>query len=527
MTELAGARTLVRLILRREPVRVLVWIAAIPALVLLTAAGVKGLYSSQADLDEAAAASEDNAAAIAFNGPVQALDTLGGQVAFQIGSFGLVAVALMTIFTVGRHTRAEEEAGRTELVRAMAVGRHAPAAAATAVAAAMNLVVGTLVAAGLTGLALPVGGAVLFGASFAALGLFFAAFTLVIAQISENSRVVTGVCGAVLGAAYVVRAAGDIGDGTLSWFSPIGLAQKTRPFADARWWPLFVLLACAAALLAVAGAVAVRRDLGAGLVPPRPGPPAAKPALGRPFGLALRLQRGSLIGWSAGMFLTGFAYGWVADDVEDFVGDNEALREAIAQAGVTDLTDSYLARSLLTVALIGTGFAVQAVLRLRGEESDMRAEPVLAAPVSRGRWVMGHVAVALLGSVAVSASAGLGVGLPYAATTHDLGQVPKMLGAALAYTPAMWTFVGLTAALFGAAPRAAAAAWPVLVVCVVIGLLGQVLDFPGWFMWLSPFEHLPQLPAETASAAPLAATTALAAVLTAAGLAAFRRRDVG
>lgn len=527
MTGLTGVHTLVRLILRREPVRILVWTVAIPALVLLTAVGVKGLYSSQADLDEAAAASEDNAAAIAFNGPVLALDTLGGQVAFQIGSFGMVTVALMTIFTIGRHTRAEEEAGRTELVRAMAVGRHATAAAATAVAVAMNLVVGTLVAAGLTGLALPAGGAVLFGASLAALGLLFAAITLVVAQVSENSRVVTGVSGAVLGAAYVLRAAGDIGDGTLSWFSPIGLAQKSRPFADERWWPLLAVLACAVVLVAVAGVLAERRDLGAGLVPPRPGPPAANPALGRPFGLALRLQRGGLIGWSAGMFLTGFAYGWVADDVEDFVGDNEALREAIAQAGVTDLTDSYLARSLLMVALIGTGFAVQAVLRLRGEESDARAEPVLATAVSRGRWVMSHVAVALLGSVAVSASAGLGVGLPYAATTHDLGQVSEMLGAALAYTPAMWVFVGLAVALFGAAPRAAAAAWPALTVCVVIGLLGQVLDFPAWFVWLSPFEHLPQLPAETASVGALAATTALAAALTAAGLAAFRRRDVG
>jgi ABC-2 type transport system permease protein len=527
LTELTGTVTLTRFILRRDRVRILVWIVATVLLVALTAASVKGLYPTQAALDDAAAATHGNAAAIALNGPDQGLDTIGGQVAFQVGAFGLVVVALMSMFMVGRETRAEEELGRLEQVRAMAVGRHANTAAAWTVTAGMNAAVATFVTLGLLSQGLPRPGSVVFGVSFCALGLVFASVATVAAQITENTRVVYGSTGAVLGAAFVLRAAGDIGDGTLSWLSPIGWAQKTRPFAAERWWPLLIAAGFTVGLLSIAGVLAARRDLGAGLIPPRPGPRVAAPRLGRPLGLALRLQRGGLIGWTVALFLTGVAYGWVANDVEDLVGDNETLRKVIAGAGGASLTDSYLSTSLLMMALIATGYALQSTLRLRSEETGLRAEPVLATPVSRRHWVASHLVVALAGSVAVLAAGGLGVGLTYGIDSKDLGQVPRLVGAALTYTPALWILVGLATALFGLLPRAAGAAWSALAGFLVIGLLGEVLNLPVWINDLSPFQHVPQLPAGEPRIAPLMVLAAATAALTALGLTAFRQRDVG
>ncbi|MCX4853892.1 ABC transporter permease [Streptomyces canus] len=527
-TELTGTAALTRLVLRRDRVRVLVWVLAVPLLVLLTAASVKGLYPTQHDLDVAAEASRDNAAAIAFNGPPLALDTLGGEVAFQVGTIGLVFVALMSTFMTGRNTRGEEEAGRAELIRALPVGRHANATATLLVVTAMNVVVGALVALGLVAMDLPVTGGLAFGLSYCVLGIVFAGLTTAVAQVSENTRVVHGSVGAVLGAAFVLRAAGDIGDGTLSWLSPIGWVQKARPFAGERWWPLFLALAVAALAVTAAHALSDRRDLGAGLVQPRPGPPRAAPGLGRPLGIALRLQRGGLIGWSCAVFLAGIAYGWVAADVEDFVGDNETMQDMVARYGTADLTDSYLAQSLMVVALLGAGFAVQSAARLRAEESALRAEPLLATPVSRTRLMGSHLAVALGGSVVVLTAAGLGAALAYGATGGGAGQVPRLVGAALAYVPALWLFAGLTTALFGFLPRAMAVAWAVLGACFVIGLLGEVLGLPSWVMGASPFEHIPHLPAapHPGVGAPVL-LTAVAAALTVAGLAGFRRRDVG
>ena len=527
MTDLEGTGALVRLILRRDRIRITVWIAAIVLLVALTAVGVKSLFPTQAAIDEAAAATQHNAAAIAFNGAAQGLDTLGGQVAFQVGAFGMVMAALMSLFMVGRLTRGDEESGRLELIRSLPVGIHAPAFASLLTVAAMNIVVGGLVSLALVAQGLPTTGSLVLGASYTVVGLVFTGVALVAAQVTENTRVVYGSTGALLGVAYVMRVVGDIGDGTLSWFTPIGLAQKARPYAGERWWPLFPLLAVAAVLVLAAPALARRRDHGGGLVAPRPGRARAAPSLGRPVGLALRLQRGTLIGWGAGVLVAGIAYGWIAPTIDSFVANNKALADMMANAGGASLTDSYFATSLRVMALVATGFAIQSALRLRSEEAAMRAESVLATPISRWSWATSHLSVALAGSVVLLAVAGLATGVSYAAAGGSWSSVPRLLGAAVVYAPAMWLMIGVAVAIFGFAPRWVDVAWGMLAACFVVGLLGAVLRLPDWVQKLSPFERVPQLPAAHLAVAPLLVMIALAAAFTFAGLCGLRRRDIG
>jgi ABC-2 type transport system permease protein len=527
MTALTGTVELIRFIVRRDRIRILVWIVAIVALLALTAAGIKGLFPTQAALDQTATATQHNSAAIAFNGPAQGLNSVGGQVAFQFGAGGMVLVALMSLFMVGRLTRGEEEGGRLEFVRSLPVGSHAPAVAASLAVAAMSIAVGLLTTTVLLAQGLPAAGSIVLGVSFILIALFFGGVALLVAQVTENTRVVYGATGAVLGAAFVLRAVGDIGDGTVSWFSPIGWAQKTRPFAGEQWWPFLLLIAATAIVVAAAGAVAARRDLGGGLVAPRPGRPTASRSLGHPFGLAVRLQRGTLVGWSVGILVTGIAYGWIGPTVDAFIGQNKALAEILAGAGGANLTDSYFAASFRLMALLATGFAIQSALRLRSEETSMRAESVLATPVSRWRWAASHLTVAFAGSVVLLGIAGLATGLTYGAAGGDLKRVPSLFGAALVYAPPMWLMVGLTIALVGLAPRWVGASWAILAACVVVGFLGAVLHLPSWLQNLSPFERVPQLPAASLTVLPLVVISAVAAVFTFAGLGGLRRRDIG
>src|SRR2546428_8561086 len=382
MNDLTGTGALIRLILRRDRIRISIWVVSMTLLVFLTVVGGKSLFPTRASIDQAAAATQHNAGAIAFNGPAQGLDTLGGQIAFQVGAFGMVIVALMSIFMTGRLTRGDEEAGRLELVRSLPVGIHAPAFAALIVVLAMNAAVGVLSSASLLAEGLPTAGSLVLGASFTAVGVFFTGVALFAAQITQNTRVVYGSSGALLGLAYMLRIIGDIGDGTVSWSSPIGLAQKARPFAGERWWPLVPLLAAAVALIAVAFRLAVRRDHGAGLVAPRPGRIVAAPSLGHPLGLAMRLQRGALIGWGAGVLVTGIAYGWIAPTIDSFVANNKAMAEMMASAGIGNLTDTYLATSFRVMALIASGFAIQSALRLRSEESALPAASMAVLPLA-------------------------------------------------------------------------------------------------------------------------------------------------
>ena len=527
MTSLTGTLPLTRFIMRRDRIRIFVWIVAIVALAALTAVGIEGVFPTQAALDQTAAATAHNAAAIAFNGAAQGLNSVGGQVAFQFGAGGMVLVALMSIFMTGRLTRGEEEAGRLEVVRSLPVGPHANTLAAGLTVSAMNLAVGVLAAAVLIAQGLPAAGSIVLGASFTLVGLVFGGVALLMAQVTENTRVVYGAAGAVLGAAYVLRAVGDISDGTLSWFSPIGVAQKARPFADERWWPLLLLVAATVLLVVAAAALAGRRDLGAGLLAARPGPPAAAPSLGHPLGLAYRLQRGALLGWGVGVLVIGIAYGWIGPTVDSFIGGNKALAELLAGAGGGSLTDLYFASSFRLIALLATGFAIQSALRVRSEETSMHADLVLATPVSRWRFATSHLAIAFAGSVVLLAVAGLATGLTYGLAGGGMGSVPRLFGAALVYAPAMWIMVGLAIALDGLAPRWVGASWLILAACLIAGFLGPVMGLPGWVQDLSPFERVPQLPAAPLTILPLLVISAVAAILTLVGLAGLRRRDIG
>jgi ABC-2 type transport system permease protein len=179
------------------------------------------------------------------------------------------------------------------------------------------------------------------------------------------------------------------------------------------------------------------------------------------------------------------------------------------------------------VALIATGYAIQSALRFRTEEHAGRVEALLATPTSRDRWVTSHVAMSFAGTAVVMLAAGLGTGVTVALITGDAGELPRLVGAALVYVPAIWLLAGLAVALFGLVPRAALAAWAAMAFCFVVGTFGELLDLPSWLVDLSPFQRTPRVPAAGLSLVPLVVIAAAATGLTAAGMAGFRHRDIG
>jgi ABC-2 type transport system permease protein len=521
-----GTAALVRFVLRRDRVRLTVWVVAIIALVAISAISVIDLYGDPETLRSAAESLRGNHAVLAMNGPAIALDTLGGRTVFELGAFGYVIVALMNVFLVARHTRGEEEAGTAELVRAAAVDPRSPIVATLLVAVGANVVIGVASAVSLLASGLPAGGSWAFGAAMAATGITFAALTLVIAQVSAHTRAVSGLsCGAVA-AAYALRAVGDIGPGALSWCSPIGWGQAVRAYGGDRWSVLLVHTAATLALLALATSLGRRRDHGAGLVQPRPGPAHAPAALTHPVVLAWRLQRMAVLGWAVAMLLGGLAYGSVAEDIDDYVRDNPDIADFLAQTGGS-LVDIYLGTTLLFLALAAAGFAISSVLRLRSEETSGRAEALLATPLGRVRWAAAGLAVAAASSALLVVLAGVGAGLAYAITVGDAGQVPRVALASLTQIPGVWVLGGAAAALHGLRPRAAVAAWAALAVAAVIAMFGELLDLPAAVRDVSPFEHLPRSPAGDVDVLPIVVVLAVVVALVAAGLAGLRRRDLG
>ncbi|MEJ7841428.1 MAG: hypothetical protein WKF95_06615 [Rubrobacter sp.] len=455
---------------------------------------------------------------------------LGALTAWRLGGTVLL-VGLASLLTVVRHTRAEEEAGRRELLGATVVGRQAPLFAALVMTFGADLALGALAAGGLVGYGLPIAGSAAFGLSWAAFGWAFAAVAAVTAQLTEGARAARGIAIAVLGLCFLLRAAGDAGEREwLSWLSPFGWAQRVRPFADERWWVLALFAGIVAVLVAAAYALTARRDLGAGLLPTRPGPATASPGLRSPLGLAWRLQRDTLLAWAAGFAVVGAILGSVAESAADVVGDSPQLRGVIERlGGSSGLADAYFAAVMGLLGLVASGYAVGAVLRLRSEESSGRVEPVLATAVGRLRWATSHLLFAMAGPAVVLAAAGLTAGLAYGLSAGDVGrELPRVLAAAAAQLPAIWVLAGVAFAKFGVLPRLAAfGSWGALAACVLLEEIGRPLRLSERVLDLSPFAHLPKLPGSDVSAAPLVWLVLVAAALVAAGLLSFRRRDLG
>ncbi|PVC91070.1 ABC transporter permease [Streptomyces sp. CS131] len=525
-----GTGTLLRFNLRRDRVRGSVWLLALTLGTLATAAEYKTLYSTPEDR-AAAVSSMDSPAALAMTGPRHYLSdyTEGAMLGHQMLGFMAVLVGLMSVLTVTRHTRDEEETGRAELVRSTVVGHHAHLAAALAVAVVANLGLALLLALGLTATGIDgtgPGGALLYGLAHAAIGLVFAGAAAITAQITAHTRGASGLALATIGVAYVLRASGDVGNDALSWLSPIGWIQRTYVFVDDRWWPLALCLLLAAATASYGFVLSTRRDVGAGLRPARLGRRTASDALTRPFGFALRLHRATLLGFAAGLCLMGVMYGSILGEAADMVKSVEQLQEALKDIGGATVAESFASMVMVVVAVVAAVYVVMAALRLRAEENAGRAEPLLATGLSRSGWLGSHVAVALTGGTALLLLAGLGFGVSGAASAGDGSLVLELTLAAAAYAPALWVTVGVAVLLFGWFPRAGAVAWIVPVYAFLVGYLGPILRFPDGLTNLSPFGHVPRLPAAPMAWTPLLALTAVAAGLIVLGLAGFRRRDL-
>lgn len=151
MTALAGTGTLVRLILRRDRLRLALWIGVLAGATIATAAALASVFPTPESRAMFGAGVNGNAAVVAMIGPIFDTTTVGGLTAWRMGGAGAVLLAVMNLLTVVRHTRAEESAGRLELVGSAVVGRYAALAAALLVAGSADLVLAVLVALGRPG----------------------------------------------------------------------------------------------------------------------------------------------------------------------------------------------------------------------------------------------------------------------------------------------------------------------------------------------------------------------------------------
>lgn len=467
---------------------------------------------------------------------------IGAVVYFQGYAFTAVLAGLMSTFLVVRHTRADEELGRAELLGSVPLPRAASLAATVLLGATANLLLAVFVAAGFAAAGLPGPGALLAGAAVGAVGVFFGAVAAAVAQFMPSGRSANGAAAGLVGAAYLIRGIGDalgtpaddllhVSSAWPSLLSPIGWGQRSRPFTNPDPAPLLALLATALVLATAAVLIRQRRDLGASVLPQREGRERAG-VLGTSFvGLAWRLQRSTLAGWCVGAAALGAVAGALGPLVSETVSGVAPLKELISRlvpGGRADLIDVFITALLGLAGVFAASAGIQAVLRLRAEEVEGRAELLLATPRSRARWLGANLFVAAACAAAVSGTAGaaaaLGLGISGAAGGPSGALVVL---AALAHVPAALVFLTATALVFGALPRLSIPlGWGMLAAGLVLGEFGELFGLPVWLQDLSPFRHSSAMPVEPFDPAGALGLAVIAVALAALAGYWLRRREL-
>ncbi|BCO77653.1 ABC transporter permease [Mycobacterium intracellulare] len=522
----SGTLAMLRLYLRRDRLSLPLWVFLLSVpLATVYVGSIEKIYPTEAARAGFAASIMASPAQRALYGQVYS-DSLGAVGIWKAGMFH-VLIAVAVILTMIRHTRADEENGRTELVDSTAIGRYASLSAALLLSFGASLGTGAIGAAGLLSTDVPAAGSLAFGAALACSGLVFTAVAAVTAQLSPSARFARGAAFAVLGTAFTLRAVGDAGSGTLSWLSPLGWSLLVKPYAGDRWWVLLLHLVTASALTMVAYWLLAGRDVGAGLIAERPGPATAAPALGNAFGLTWRLDRAALLLWTVGLCLYGLLVGSVVHGIGDELGDSGPARDIVARMGGTSaLEQAFIAVAFAMMGMVAAAFAVSLTLRLHQEESSQRAETVLAGAVSRTRWLASHLVTALGGSALAMLACGVTAGVVYGIAAGDVGgKLALVVASAAVQLPAVWLLSAVTVCVFGVAPRFTPVAWGVLIGFIALYLIGSLARFPQWLLDLEPFGHIPRIGADF-TAVPLLWLLAIDVGLVILGALAFRRRDL-
>lgn len=521
--------------LHRDRIVLPLWILGGGLLAYAAAAGVQAEFGSEAERRGILQLALATPSLLALRGLPDG-SSLGSYLYFQVFCYLAILAALMSTFLVVRHSRADEERGRREMLAATPVARSAPLIATLLLALGANAVLGGAVAAGLAGAGLPIEGALVTGLAASATGLAFAGVAACVGQLTPTSRAANGMAAATVGVAFMLRSAGDalgtpdvatvtVVSAWPSWLSPIGWGQQVFAFTRADLAPL--LLSVLLFLVTAASAIVIqaRRDLGASLIAERAGRPTGR--IRSAIGLAWRRQRTATFGWAAGSVLLGALSGSLATALTgtDAPAGLDQLLAAFVPGGASGLTDLLISAFLSVIGFLAAAAGVQAAILARGEESDGRVELVLAAPVGRRAWLFGYVAVAAASVLAVAMAGAVAAAVSFLPT--DGTRFGDILLGGLAQLPAGLTYVALVALVLVVAPRlTVVVGWLALAAGLAIGQFGGLIGWPQWVRDASPFTHTPAVPIADADWTGAIAAVAVAVALTVAVAVMASRRQV-
>lgn len=526
MSAVTGAKPLLRATLRHDGRMIAPWVLI---LTLLSASSIivypLAFPTVQDRMGLAAAIGGNPALAIVF-GPAFDISSTEGFNSWRSLAIGGFLTALGVIFAVTRATRKQEDSGQAELLASGVMGRSTRLLVGVLIGLIASLAIG--VVSGLVAVACggEWGATMLLSATFTVTGWMFTGVAAVTSQIGSEARMSNSLAVGLLGVLHLLRGffyAVEAPQWAID-INPLGWMTETKPAFEDTWFPLIPGLALTVVLLVVAFVLQSRRDFGAGIIPPRPGP--ARGAITTPLKLVWRINRPTFIAWSVAFIALGLIYGYLTISIQDILSSNAAVQQVLAAGATThdELVAAFTVSILNLVGIIAAIPGVQTMIKFRSEELEDRVEPILAAAISRQRYYGANIFVALLGPALYMIIAG--VIIAALAGSADIGvDFSDTVLQALVTIPAVWLVVGVSVAVIGARPHVSIVAWAGVILSFGLTLLGPTFNLWEWVLAISPFWHVPHITGDSGWWG-LGLVGLIACGFMAVGVVGFRRRDL-
>ncbi|MCI1987471.1 MAG: ABC transporter permease [Lactobacillus sp.] len=533
-THYAKTGQLLRLNLRRDWLKLTLWLIGLVGLMAGAAAKFDGLYGTPKTMASIITTLK-TPAMVSLLGPFTAEKpyTVAAIYAAEMMVFMGLFVAMMNIYFAIHATRSDEDSGVVELVRAHAVGRNATLTAAILQLILLNFGAGILEALGLqlSGMSgMDSAGNWLFGLGLAAFGLMFGVFSLLFAQIADSSRSATIFSYSWLGLLFIARMGTDIQNPDNTWYTIYGWIEKLEIYGANQWQPVVLMLGLTVIVGALTVGLSASRDVGAGLLPQRAGRRQASLWLRGPLSLVGRLERASTMIWLIGLFILGATYGSIFGTAGDLLNSNPTMAKLIGTAAThaanRTIVLAFANKLAVIFVILATIPGLIILFRLNTDERKGYFEQLHARSVSRLRLYSSLTGYGLVIALLAFGCGMLGMIVVGDAAMPDAPTFSRFMRAFWGYAPALIVTYGIGALFVGLLPRWQTIAWVLPAYGFFSLYLGSLMNFPKWLTQLTPYGWVNNVPVKAVQWPTAGWMTALGAILIIGGYLAYAKRDL-
>jgi len=530
-------RTVIARFVSKRTVRsAALWALLFGVYVAAKADGYAKLYPTAADRMKFLATFTSNTTINAILGDPHGVSSVAGFTAWNCLMIVTIISSIWALLLATKLFRGEEEAGRWELLIAgQTTARRAAANVLAGLSVCLAMLYGvtalTFIATGkIHNVDFGVSASLFFALAAVSGAAMFLAMGAVASQLMPTRARAAGICAAIFGISFLIRAAGDIT--SYHWLldiSPLGWVEKMQPLSGSHWPWIIPVIITIVILSILTVWIAGTRDIGDSIFADKDSAKAHTKLLKGPFGLSFRLTRAATISWILGICAFSLFFGVITkagvQAIQASASEGKYINRLVHSSQIS-LYVAFVGIIYFIVMPLIMIYVASAVGNIRNDEAEGYLDNLLVRPVSRLKWISERIIlivfyICVIGFlVAVSAWAGVATGhagVPF----HSY-----ITGSINAIVPAIFA-LGIAIFTLGFMPRfTSLVVYSLIAWAFLIEMISSGINLNHWILDTSILTHMTLAPAVSPDWSSAAVITAIGVVAALLGILRFNNRDL-